>query len=66
LPVGRGAARARDPQSVDRVNPGGRLDKLCGNGPDIWLRLQSGYDLRQAQKTMGKALAKIPTLSAAA
>ncbi len=43
-----------------------RIGKLCGNGPDIWLRLQNSYDLRQAEKAMGKALAKIPTLSAAA
>ncbi len=43
-----------------------RIGKLCGNGPDIWLRLQNSYDLRQAEKALGKALAKIPTLSAAA
>ncbi len=43
-----------------------RIGKLCGNGPDIWLRLQNTYDLRHAEKTMGKMLAKIPTLSSAA
>lgn len=43
-----------------------RIGKLCGNGPDIWLRLQNSYDLRQAEKAIGKALDKIPTLPAAA
>lgn len=41
-----------------------RIGKLCGNGPDIWLRLQNSYDLREAEKTIGPALRNIPTLSA--
>ncbi len=43
-----------------------RIGKLCGNGPEIWLRLQNSYDLRRAEKAMRPALAKIPTLSSAA
>jgi antitoxin HigA-1 len=25
-----------------------RLGKLCGNGPDLWLNLQTRYDLERA------------------
>jgi plasmid maintenance system antidote protein VapI len=27
-----------------------RLGKLCGNGPRLWLNLQSGYDLWHAER----------------
>ncbi len=40
-----------------------RIGKLCGNGPDLWLALQSRYDLWQARKTV--KVSKIPTLQAA-
>jgi antitoxin HigA-1 len=42
-----------------------RLGKLCGNGPDLWLNLQKRYDLRQAQRELGLAIRKIPTLEVA-
>ena len=42
-----------------------RLGKFCGNGPDLWIDLQRAYDLHVAEKKLGKALAKIPTISAA-
>ena len=42
-----------------------RFGKLLGNGPDLWIDLQRAYDLRAAEKKLGKALAKIPTISAA-
>lgn len=42
-----------------------RIGKLCGNGPDIWLRLQEAWDLNAAEAKMGEALAAIPTLSEA-
>jgi hypothetical protein len=36
--------------------------KLCGNGPDLWLRLQATYDAREASKRLKREVAKIPTL----
>ena len=42
-----------------------RIGKLCGNGPDIWIRLQTRYDLEIAERELGDALDKIPLLRAA-
>lgn len=42
-----------------------RLGKMCGNGPEIWLNLQKGHDLRLAEKELGDALDAIPLLEAA-
>jgi addiction module HigA family antidote len=42
-----------------------RLGKLCGNGPELWLNLQSAYDLAVERKRLGKIVDKIPTLAAA-
>ncbi len=42
-----------------------RLGKLCGNGAEIWGRLQLRYDLATAKATMQDELEKIPTLEAA-
>jgi addiction module HigA family antidote len=39
-----------------------RLGKLCGNGPTLWLTLQRNFDLWTAQRRLGRALARIPTL----
>jgi antitoxin HigA-1 len=39
--------------------------KLLGNGPDLWIDLQRTYDLCVAEKQIGKALVKIPTITAA-
>ena len=41
-----------------------RLGKLCGNGPGLWLNLKRTFDLRQAEKRLGKAIRNIPTLEA--
>jgi plasmid maintenance system antidote protein VapI len=38
-----------------------RLGKFCGNGPDLWLRLQQNYDLWHAERALRKEIAKIPT-----
>jgi antitoxin HigA-1 len=38
-----------------------RLGKFCGNGPGLWLRLQQAYDLWQAERRLGDALARIPS-----
>ncbi len=39
-----------------------RLGKLCGNGPDIWLALQTRYDLERLSKAKGSEIDAIPTL----
>jgi addiction module HigA family antidote len=41
-----------------------RLGKLCGNGPELWLNLQSRYDLARLSKTKRAEIAAIPTLAA--
>ena len=38
-----------------------RLGKFCGNGPDLWLWLQSRHDLWRAQQGFAAELRKIPT-----
>jgi antitoxin HigA-1 len=43
-----------------------RIGKLCGNGHDIWFRLQNRYDMKIAEREMAEEVAKIPTLSEAA
>lgn len=42
-----------------------RLGKLCGNGPQLWINLQRSYDLWNAERAIGKEVAKIPTLAEA-
>jgi addiction module HigA family antidote len=39
-----------------------RLGKLCGNGPDLWLRMQGARDLWLAEKAVAPVLEGIPTL----
>jgi len=39
-----------------------RLGKLCGNGPELWMNMQAGYDVWEAKQRLGKRIAKIPTL----
>jgi len=41
-----------------------RLGKLCGNGPELWLNLQSRYDLERLSKEKRAEIAAIPTLAA--
>jgi hypothetical protein len=43
-----------------------RLGKLCGNGPDLWLRMQQAHELWHAQEALQKQLNKIPAAGAAA
>ena len=52
-------------QERQPVTPGMalRLGKLCGNGPRLWLNLQSAYDLWHAERRIDTR--KIPTLHAA-
>lgn len=42
-----------------------RLGKFCGNGPDIWLRMQEAYDLWHARRVMAAELSAIKTVKAA-
>lgn len=42
-----------------------RLGKFCGNGPELWLRMQMAHDLWQAERTLADAVKKIETLRAA-
>ena len=42
-----------------------RLGKMFGDGPDIWLALQSRYDLQIAERELAGALDAIPRLEAA-
>jgi addiction module HigA family antidote len=39
-----------------------RLGKFCGNGPDLWLRLQQAYDLWHAERALASEIARIPTV----
>lgn len=40
-----------------------RLGKYCGNGPDLWLRLQAAHDLWQAEQALKRELKAIPNRS---
>lgn len=40
-----------------------RLGKFCGNGPEIWLRLQQSHDLWHAEQRLSTELQKIPACS---
>ena len=42
-----------------------RLGKLCGNGPDLWLRMQQAHDLWRVERKLRDELARIPTMRAA-
>jgi len=42
-----------------------RLEKLCGNGPDLWLNLQKRCDLQRAEQELGEKIKAIPTLEVA-
>jgi antitoxin HigA-1 len=42
-----------------------RIGKLCGNGGDMWIRLQTHYDMQMAEIELGDALDRIPLLKAA-
>jgi addiction module HigA family antidote len=43
-----------------------RLGKFCGNGPELWLRMQQAYDLWHAQRALKAEIARIPTAKAKA
>lgn len=37
-----------------------RLGRFCGNGPDLWLRMQQAHDLWHARERLGAELEKVP------
>ncbi len=37
-----------------------RLGKFCGNGPELWLRMQQVYDLWYAEQRLHGEIARIP------
>jgi antitoxin HigA-1 len=42
-----------------------RLGKLCGNDPELWLALQTRYDLERLRREKATEIEAIPTLQAA-
>ena len=40
-----------------------RLGHFFGTSPELWLNLQTVYELRVAERKLGPALRKLPTLS---
>ncbi len=42
-----------------------RLGKLCGNGPELWLALQTRYDLERLRREKSAEIEAIPTIQAA-
>lgn len=42
-----------------------RLGKFCGNGPDLWLRMQEAYDLWHVERALHREIARIKTVKAA-
>jgi len=41
-----------------------KLGKLCGNGPDLWIRLQARWDLERLARDKAAEIAAVPTLAA--
>ena len=37
-----------------------RIGKFCGNGPEIWLRMQQAYDLWFAEERLHEEIKRIP------
>jgi len=37
-----------------------RLGRFCGNGPELWLRMQQAYDLWHAERVLADRLERIP------
>lgn len=41
-----------------------RLGKLCGNGPELWLRMQAAHDLWVARQKLAGEIEQIETVAA--
>ena len=42
-----------------------RIGKFCGNGPEVWLRMQGAYDLWHAERRLAGEIKTISTQRAA-
>ncbi|MCC7015821.1 MAG: HigA family addiction module antidote protein [Rhodospirillales bacterium] len=42
-----------------------RLGKFVGDGPDVWIRMQTAHDVAKARVAMAKIVKRIPTVRAA-
>jgi addiction module HigA family antidote len=40
-----------------------RLGRFCGNGPELWLRMQGAHDLWHAERKLRHEVEKIPALA---
>jgi antitoxin HigA-1 len=49
-------------ETADTPDMAVRLGKLCGNGPELWLRMQATYDAWEASKRLKREVARIPML----
>ena len=43
-----------------------RLGKFCGDGPEVWVRMQAAHDVAKASITMDEIVKRIPKARAAA
>jgi plasmid maintenance system antidote protein VapI len=43
-----------------------RIGKFCGNGGDVWLRMQAAYDLWHVERRLAGEIATIKTQRASA
>ena len=43
-----------------------RLGRFCGNGPDLWMRMQEAHDLWVARKKVGREIERIEPVHVAA
>jgi addiction module HigA family antidote len=39
-----------------------RLGKFCGNGPELWLRMQATHDLWHARRELAREIERIETV----
>jgi plasmid maintenance system antidote protein VapI len=42
-----------------------RLGRFFGNGPELWLNMQSNYDLEVLSRMMAREIDRIPPVKAA-
>lgn len=43
-----------------------RLGKWLGTGPEVWINMQSHYDVLKAEQALKRTMKKIPVLKLAA
>jgi len=57
VPVNRITSILREERGIT-ADTALRLARYFNNSPEFWLNLQSAYDLRQAQQSVGKKIAR--------